>query len=364
MIQFLDIQKITHSFQPSLSEAVQQVVESGWYLHGAATAAFERDFAAYCQRQHCVGVANGLDALYLVLAAKRSLDASWHDGDEIIVPAMTFIATAEAVTRAGLTPVLVDVGPDALVDPQHLEAALTPRTRGIVPVHLYGQTAAMEAVSAFAQRHGLFVLEDAAQAHGGVDVTRYGHASTFSFYPGKNLGALGDGGAVVTDDPQLAERVRAFANYGAARKYHHEYQGCNSRLDELQAAVLSVKLKRLDLDNDRRRAIAQRYFEGIKNPTVKLLPTAAAESVWHIFPVFSEHRTALQQYLEHCGVETITHYPLAVHQQPCMQGHCRAILPLSNAEQIAAHELSLPISPIMTHEEVETVINAVNSFGK
>lgn len=362
MVKFLDIQKITNSFQPAISEAVQQVVESGWYLHGNATATFEQEFATFCNCNHCIGVANGLDALYLVLAAKRSLCPQWEDGDEVILPAMTFIATAEAVLRAGLTPVLVDVDNDALIATHQLEAAISARTRAIIPVHLYGKTAAMASISDIAHRHHLFVLEDAAQAHGGTDVAIHGHAAAFSFYPGKNLGALGDGGAVVTNDAVLAERLRAFANYGAARKYHHEYPGCNSRLDELQAAVLSVKLQRLHADNDKRRTIAQRYYDQINNPHIRLLPAHYKDSVWHIFPVFTEHRESLQQHLDSQGIQTIVHYPLAIHQQPCMQEHYRTSGALDHAENIAAQELSLPISPVMTDAEVETVIKAVNSY--
>lgn len=366
MVKFLDIQRITASFQPELSDAVDRVVKSGWYLHGAETAAFEREFADYCcgagTQAHCIGVANGLDALYLVLAAMRSLHPEWRDDDEVIVPAMTFVATAEAVVRAGLKPVLADVGPDALLSPAALEAAVTERTRAVIPVHLYGQTAAMDAIAAIAEKYRLFVLEDAAQAHGAERVALRGHAAAFSFYPGKNLGALGDGGAVVTHDQELAKRVRALANYGAERKYYHEYQGCNSRLDEVQAAVLRVKLQRLDSDNERRRYVARRYRECISNPCISILPTAVEDSVWHIFPVFTDCREALRHHLEQHDVQELVHYPLAIHEQPCMQSCCAASGNLAEAERIARSELSLPISPVMTDEEVERVIAAVNSY--
>lgn len=369
MVKFLDIQRITASFQPALSAAVGRVVKSGWYLHGAETAAFEREFAAYCcgadSTAFCIGVANGLDALYLVLAAMRSQHPEWHDGDEVIVPAMTFVATAEAVVRAGLKPVLADVGRDALLSPAAFEAAITERTRAVIPVHLYGQTADMDKIAEIAKRHHVFVLEDAAQAHGAEKVALHGDAAAFSFYPGKNLGALGDGGAVVTRDKGLAERVRALANYGAERKYYHEYQGCNSRLDEVQAAVLRVKLQRLDADNERRRDVARRYQEGISNPNIELLPTACGDSVWHIFPVFSADREALCEHLEQHGVQALVHYPLAIYEQPCMQHVCGgACGEFPEAERIARCEVSLPISPVMTDDEVAQVIAAVNAFER
>lgn len=365
MIKFLDIQRITESFQPELSNAAERVIASGWYLQGEETEAFEREFAAFCHAPHCVGVANGLDALYLTLAAKRTMEPTWQDGDEVIVPAMTFVATAEAVLRAGLTPVLVDVDENALLDTSiaRLEAAVTPRTRAIVPVHLYGQTVDMERIMHFAEAHNLFVLEDACQAHGGHDIAAKAHASAFSFYPGKNLGALGDGGALVTHDKELAQRVRALANYGASRKYYHEYQGINSRLDEVQAAMLRVKLRRLDEDNRRRQQVARAYYEGICNPHVRLLRQQVEGSVWHIFPVFTANREALQAHLANQGVQSLIHYPLALHQQPGLQGAHRVVGSLQHAEDIATHELSIPISPVMTDDEIAQVIAAVNSYN-
>lgn len=372
MIKFLDLQSITANFQPELDTAIRRVVESGWFLHGSATKTFELEFARYCGASCCVGVGNGLDALYLALQAARTLYPQWADGDEVILPAMTFVATAEAVMRARLTPVLVDVTHDALIDPAALEAAVTPRTRAIIPVHLYGQPAPMEAIGAIARRHGLFVLEDAAQAHGARGIVSspegavppYGHAAAFSFYPGKNLGALGDAGAVVTSDHKLAERVRTLANYGASVKYHHEYEGCNSRLDEIQAAVLSVKLKRLDTDNARRQHIAAAYKQGITHPDLKLLSTAPECSVWHIFPVFTDHREALARHLEQCGVQTLVHYPMPLHRQPCLTQRCRIVGPLQQADYIANHELSIPISPVMTDAQVQQVIRALNTFSQ
>lgn len=364
MIKFLDIQRITESFQPELSNAAERVIASGWYLQGEETEAFEREFAAFCHAPHCVGVANGLDALYLTLAAKRTMEPTWQDGDEVIVPAMTFVATAEAVLRAGLTPVLVDVDENALLDTSlaRLEAAVTPRTRAVIPVLLYGQTVDMDCIMSFAEAHHLFVLEDACQAHGGHDIAAKAHASAFSFYPGKNLGALGDGGALVTHDEALAQRVRALANYGASRKYYHEYQGINSRLDEVQAAMLRVKLRRLHADNHSRQEVARAYYDGIRNPHVRLLQQHVEGSVWHIFPVFAADRDALQVHLASHGVQSLIHYPLALHQQTGLVHSYHASGPLTRAEDIASHELSIPISPVMTDDEIAQVIAAVNSY--
>lgn len=370
MIKFLDLQRITASFQPDLDNAIHDVVESGWFLRGEATAVFERNFSNYCGAKHCVGVGNGLDALYLVLQAERSMHPEWKDGDEVILPAMTFVATAEAVLRAHLTPVLVDVTTDALIDPAAIEKAISVRTRAIIPVHLYGQVAPMKHVNEIAERHGLFVLEDAAQAHGANGIVCPSklaengdfHAAAFSFYPGKNLGALGDGGAVVTSNDELAERVRALANYGTSVKYRHDYEGCNSRLDEIQAAVLNVKLQRLDADNLRRQQIAGIYQKDIQHPDITFLLTAPEHSVWHIFPVFSDNREDLARYLEASGIQALTHYPIPLHQQPCLKDCCRISGPLSHAERIAVSELSIPISPIMEDAEVQAVIHAINTY--
>lgn len=382
MQKFLDLKALTDSFQPQLSQAITHVTESGWYLHGEETRLFEEEFAAYCGASHCIAVANGMDALFLTLEAQKQLtneraDVSerWNEGDEVIVPAMTFVATAQAVVRAGLKPVLVDVTDDALLNSSLIEQATTRRTRAIIPVHLYGQTARMDSIMEIASRHGLFVLEDAAQAHGGSAVASKGYAAAFSFYPGKNLGALGDGGAVVTNDNNLASRVRAIANYGAELKYHHVYSAaCNSRLDEIQAAVLRVKLPRLDEDNRRRQYIARRYYEGISNALVKLLPHFSTksdsssniftDSVWHICPLFCEHRNELQKHLLDHGIESIIHYPFALDAQPSinLNGDCRGNSRFPTATAIANTELSLPMSPLMTDNEVDNVINAVNAF--
>lgn len=363
MIKFLDLQKINNSFQPALNEAILRVAESGWYLHGTETDAFEREFAAFCGVRYCVGVANGLDALYLVLKAQMTLHSEWQQGDEVIVPAMTFIATAEAVVRAGLRPVLVDVDDRALLDVDRIETAITSRTRAIIPVHLYGQSVAMNKIQKIAKRHHLFVLEDAAQAHGAPGVAVCNDAAAFSFYPGKNLGALGDGGAVVTNDEVLAKRVRALANYGAEQRYQHDYEGCNSRLDELQAALLRIKLRRLHADNKRRQEVAKKYLAEIRTPFVKCLPIPFKDSIWHIFPIFTNYRELLRTYLETRGIQTLVHYPIAVHHQFCMADYARGCSPFVHAEEIAASELSLPISPILSDAEVDCVIAALNEFS-
>lgn len=376
MIPFLDLQRITSSFQPAINEALCRVANSGWYLRGTETSAFEHEFAKIIAPDvQCVGVANGLDALTLTLLAQRSIaedeGSAWADGDEVIVPAMTFIATAQAVVRAGLRPVCVDVTSDGLISPELIDASVTPRTRAIIPVHLFGQKAPMELISETARRHRLFILEDAAQAHGAKDVGCMCDAAAFSFYPGKNLGALGDGGAVVTRNERLARRIRAMANYGSEQKYCHLYKGLNSRLDELQAAVLRVKLPRLEADNTRRREIATLYHRAFvrEAPWLRLLPdTALTTSVWHIYPVFTPERDALQHYLKDREIESLVHYPTAIpfHKPlaPYFQTDARSAdnVVYANALTMAKTELSLPISPCMTSDEIQRVISAVAEF--
>ena len=362
MIPFLPLKEINRSYGAELLSAVQRVVEGGWYLHGQETQAFEAEFAAYVSAAHCIGVANGLDALTLSLMAMK-IYHGWDDGAEVIVPDMTFVATAQAVTRAGLQPVLADVDERALLTASLAERVRTDRTRAVVPVHLYGYAAPMAELCAWAESHGLSVLEDAAQAHGAAEGGRltgsWGEMAAFSFYPGKNLGALGDGGAVTTGNGELASLVRTLANYGADRKYHHIYKGLNSRLDELQAAALRVKLRRLDADNNRRRHIAQIYAARIRHPQV-LLPYGGdtAQSVFHIYPVRCCRRQELQLHLQRLGIETLCHYPLTVSQQPAFSLH--ADTPV--ARRWAAEELSLPISPVLSDDDALAVCRAVNSF--
>lgn len=367
MIPFLPLKDLTVSFEPQLSEAVQRVVAGGWYLHGTEVRAFETEFAAYIGSAHCVAVGNGLDALTLSLMALKSRH-DWQDGDEVIVPDMTFIATAEAVVRAGLHPVLADVDEQAVLTPRQAAAALTSRTRAVLPVHLYGYPAPMPELMAWAEKHHLLVVEDVAQAHGafvgGRHAGSWGQVAAFSFYPGKNLGALGDGGAVVTDDADLAHHIRVLANYGAERKYHHTHLGLNSRLDEVQAAVLRIKLRRLDADNERRRQVAALYAAHLNHPAVQL-PYGGEHnsSVFHIYPLRCEVRDRLMAHLSRQGIETLIHYPLTLSSQlalqPLVSSHQ---LPTPVARQWAEREISLPISPVITDAQVLEVCRAVNTF--
>lgn len=368
MIPYLPLQTINAAFEPALSEAMMRTIRSGWYLHGHETTAFESEFARYIGVAHCVGVGNGLDALTLILTALRDL-RNWNEGDEVIVPAMTFIATAEAVVRAGLRVVLCDVNEEGLMDPAQAERAITSRTRALLPVHLYGRTADMAQIGGIGRRHGLAIVEDAAQAHGaclgnGHRAGSASNAAAFSFYPGKNLGALGDGGAVVTGDDALAQRVRMLANYGASEKYNHQAHGCNSRLDELQAAALRVKLPHLDDDNRRRRELAGIYLKGIDNPHIQL-PMAGemhgkADCVYHIFPILCDERDRLQSYLSSHGVQSLIHYPRAIHQQASFASLHTGRYP--HAERFAAHELSLPLHPHLTDEEAHRIVRLLCAF--
>ncbi len=366
MIKYLDLKRINDSFEPELSQEIERVVRSGWYLLGKETNAFEQAFAAYCGTRYCIGTANGLDALVLSFRALIER-GNLAPGDEVIVPANTYIASILAVSRCGLKPVLCEPHPDNfLIDERRIETCITPRTRAILAVHLYGRLAAMEAIGRIASAYGLFVVEDCAQAHGalymGQRAGAWADLSAFSFYPGKNLGALGDGGAVTTKDEELAGIVRTLANYGSCAKYIFKYKGMNSRLDELHAAVLNCKLKRLDQDNDRRRQIASLYREEIKNPLVTL-PAADEEgqnNVYHIFPVLCLRRDEFQQFLKGQGVETLIHYPVPPHRQEAYREWNGHSYPLT--EHIHACELSLPISQVMTDEEVREVIGAVNAF--
>ncbi len=339
-----------------------EMYDKGWFIGGDECAAFEREFAEYNGAKYCVGVATGLDALYLSLKA-LGIGA----GDEVMVPSNTFIATALAVSYTGAKVVLVE--PDETtynMSGKGLEEALSERTRAVIPVHLYGQTAEMDEVMAFAKKHGLYVIEDAAQAHGatyrGKKAGTFGDVGCFSFYPGKNLGALGDSGAVITDNKELADRIRSLGNYGSTEKYHHKYLGTNSRLDEIQAGFLRIKLRHLDEYNAERNVTAGKYLEGIKNPKIKL-PTIGGNRthIWHIFPVFCEERDELKKYLADRGIGTVCHYPIAICDQECYAGHGLPKQPL--ARKIAATELSLPMYVGMSDEEIKYVIDALNEFG-
>lgn len=366
-VLYLDIKKISDSFEPALTEEVTRVVHSGWYLHGRENKRFARLYADYCGVSCCVPTANGLDALTNVLRAYSQL-LGWHEGDEVIVPANTFIATILAITHAGLTPVLCEPSlSDYLIDVKLIEPLITPRTRAIMPVHLYGRLCNMQAIRSIADAHGLKVIDDAAQAHGartgGSRAGALADATAFSFYPGKNLGALGDAGCVTTNDEQLARVVQAMGDYGSEEKYVHEYKGVNSRMDEIQAAVLSLKLGRLDEDNDRRREIARLYDQGIQNPLVTL-PLAASEpesNVYHVYPVRCPARRQLQEYLAAHGIQAQIHYPTPPHKQAAYAEWADRKYRVT--ERIHAEELSLPISPVLTNEEVKRVIDAVNAFN-
>lgn len=347
----------------SLQAAFIRVLDNSWYIHGAEDIAFEAAFAAFCDVKHCIGVGNGLDALMLIL---KALDIG--PGDEVLVPSNTFIATALAVTHTGAKPVFVE--PDIHtynMDPGRIEEKITAATKAVMLVHLYGQPCDMDPIMAVAERYGLYVVEDCAQAHGarykGRRVGSFGIASGFSFYPGKNLGALGDGGAVVTNNKALAERVSALANYGSDYKYHHICKGHNSRLDELQAAVLSVKLPHLDRMNHARKTIAARYLHEIANPLVQLpYCIGGAEPVWHIFALRCQQRDALEQHLASKGICTVKHYPIPIHLQDCYRdlGIPKGSLPV--AEMISAQQLSLPMFYGMEPAQIDWVIEAVNSF--
>lgn len=362
-IPFVSFRPLEHELDADLRAAFARVYENSWYISGQEDAAFEAAFAAYCGTRYCVGCGNGLDALVLILKAMGI-----GPGDEVIVPSNTFIATVLAVSYAGAQPVLVEpVLATYNIDPARIEAAITPRTKAVIAVHLYGQCADMDPILAVVRKHGLKVIEDAAQAHGarykGRLAGSLGDAAGFSFYPGKNLGALGDAGCVTTNDPELAARVRALGDYGSDRKYHHIYKGQNSRLDELQAAFLAAKLPHLDRMNAARRDIAARYLAGITNPAVTL-PTVVPDCVpvWHVFAVRCRQRDALAGHLAAAGIGTNKHYPTPIHLQGAYAewGLGPGSLPL--AEEISATELSLPMYYGMTDAQVQAVIDAVNAF--
>ncbi len=361
MIAFLDLQKINERFRSELNTRINAVLDSGWYLNGKENKTFSRHFADYCGTQYALGVANGLDALNLIIKAYE-----FGPGDEIIVPANTYIASILAISQNGCTPVLVEPDPVSFnLDPDKIESRITPRTKAILAVHLYGQSADMGKIMALAKKHGLKVIEDAAQAHGairnGKRTGNLGDAAAFSFYPGKNLGCLGDGGMVTTNDAELYQRVKTLANYGSLKKYCHVVKGVNSRLDEIQAAILDVKLARLDEDNQRRRDIARHYRTHISNPRIKLPEVAEEEShVWHLFVVRTADRDALQAHLENCGIQTLIHYPTPPHLQQAYTELSRLELPITEA--IHNEVLSLPISPVLTDEEINMVVQAINTY--
>ena len=416
-VKFLDLEKINNRFRDEIDGRIAKILDKGWYLQGEENETFCKHFAQYCGTKYCVGVANGLDAINLIIKAY-----GFSEGDEIIVPSNTYIATILAVSQNGCTPVLVEPDINTYnINPDLIEEKITPKTKAIIVVHLYGRAVDMEKIWELAKKYNLKIIEDSAQAHGaiytphppsgtspasgaeadgdklaqeafalqsdkrGVRTGNLGDASAFSFYPGKNLGCMGDGGCVTTNDEELYKKVKAIANYGSDRKYHHIYKGVNSRLDEIQAAVLDVKLKYLDEDNEKRREIAEYYLENIKNPKIILpytplppsgtspargadasredlekLENTPLQTVWHVFPVRTENRDEFQKYLTDNGIQTIIHYPTPPHKQLAYKEWNNLSFPIS--EEIHRTIISLPISPVMTDDEVKKVVEVVNAF--
>ena len=373
-IPYLPLKELNARHATEMKEAMAEVVDSGWYLRGEQTRRFEQEYAQYIGTRYCVGCGNGLDALTLIFRAYKELGIL-QEGDEVIVPANTYIASILAITENNLTPILVEPRIDTFqIDDSLIEQHITKKTKAILLVHLYGYCAYTEKIAKLCDNYHLLLIEDNAQAHGcnyPLSIFHFpfkktgslGNTAGHSFYPGKNLGALGDGGAVTTDDEQLAEVVRALGNYGSSKKYHFDYLGKNSRLDELQAALLRVKLKYLDQNNERRQQIALRYIREISNPLLRLPSEEYAKnSVHHIFPVLCEQRDRLQEYLREHGVETIIHYPIPPHQQPCYAAWNSISLPIT--EQIHQQELSIPLHPLLKEEEITYIIDLLNSLGR
>lgn len=364
MIPFLDLKGINAQYKEELIEACTKVIDSGWYIQGNEHNEFEKEFAEYCGTKYAIGVANGLDALILILRAYKEL-GMMSDGDEVIVPSNTYIASILAISQNNLLPVLVE--PDIntyLIDPSKIEEKITSKTKAIMPVHLYGQTCQMNAINTIAKKHNLKVIEDSAQSHGAYYKDKrsgnLGDASGFSFYPGKNLGALGDGGAVTTNDETLANAIKALANYGSHKKYENLYKGVNSRLDEMQAALLRVKLRYLDAEISKRQEIANYYLKNIKNENI-LLPTVTTNSVWHLFVIRTSKREELQKYLQDNGIQTLIHYPLAPHKQEAYKEWKNGSFPIS--EQIHNEVMSLPISGVQSLEDTKKIVQIINDFN-
>ena len=367
MIKYLPLKQINDRYDAELRKAVGRVMDSGWYLKGEHTQRFEKNYATYIGTKYCVGVANGLDALSLILRAYIEKGVM-QPGDEVIVPANTFIASILSISDCGLTPVLVEPSIDTFqIDDSQIEEVVTERTKALMIVHLYGRCAYTEKIGMICKKHHLKLIEDNAQAHGcfaPMDngqcwrTGSLGDAAAHSFYPGKNLGALGDAGAVTTNDKELAQIIEELGNYGSSKKYVFDYQGRNSRLDEIQAAMLDVKLRHLDEDNQRRQAIADYYINNVKHPEI-LLPTPS-QSVYHIFPILCERRDELQQYLKENGVETMIHYPIPPHKQACYKEWNDLSFPIT--ERIHRQELSLPCHPAMKQEEADQIVSLLNRF--
>jgi len=365
MIPFLDLKKVNSQYREEILDAISKVVDSGWYLHGEETSHFEKSYSSYIGTKYTIGVANGLDALRLIVRAYIEIGV-FQIGDEIIVPANTYIASVLAITDNNLVPVFVEPNKVTLqIDGNEIEKFLTKRTKGIMIVHLYGQCSYTPVIKEITEKFGLKLIEDNAQAHGCKYLEKktgsLGHAAGHSFYPGKNLGALGDAGAVTTDDARLADVIRSLANYGSKFKYYSEFKGINSRLDEIQSAILNVKLKYLDNEISIRRSFAKRYIDEINNINIEIPVVNNWEShVFHLFPVFSNKRDDLQEYLKNHGIQTLIHYPIPPHKQKCYAEYNSLSLPIT--EKIHDEELSLPISSIMTDDEISVIIRILNSW--
>ena len=362
-VPFSQLNTLHSELKDEIMSKINEVYDNGWFIGGENVEKFEEDFAKYCNRKYCISCGNGLEAIELSL-----LGNNIGSGDEVIVCSHTFIASALAISKTGATPVFVDPEMDYyLIDPKKIEEKITDKTKAIIAVQLYGQSCDMDKINEIAKKHNLKVIEDAAQAHGAKyndnKVGSLGDIAAFSFYPGKNLGALGDGGAVVTDDEDVAKKIRELANYGASIKYHHEYKGTNSRLDEIQAAILDVKLKKLDLMNDYRRKVANRYLENIDNENI-ILPKVAKENehVWHLFVVRSKNRQELINYLSENGIDTGIHYPIPIHKQKAYKEYNHLSYP--NAEELANTVLSLPMYYGMSDEDIDYVVDKLNKYKK
>ena len=374
MIKFLDLKKVNAPYESAFQEKLKSVLEKGWYILGNEVATFETNFAKYCGTKHCIGAGNGFDALVLIFKGYIQL-GKLQKGDEVIVPANTYIASILAILEADLVPVLVEPKLETYnLNPDLISEKITPKTKAIVAVHLYGQLAEMEKINEIAVENNLIVVEDAAQAHGAFSEQQTINneqqtTKAYSFYPGKNLGALGDAGAVVTNDSELAKVIQSLRNYGSEEKYHNEYIGVNSRLDELQAAFLNVKLPHLDAENTVRKAIAQRYLQEIKNdkiilPALSLRGVARDEAtqshVFHLFVIRTQNRAELQQYLSKNGIQTMVHYPIAPHKQKAFAFWNQLFFPIT--EKIHQEVLSLPISPVLTMDEVRFIVSILNQY--
>lgn len=364
-IPFLDLTKMNGQYREEILSAVTRVLDSGWYIRGKECESFEKSFAEYCETRYCIGVGNGLEALNLILRAYKEL-GNFQDGDEVLVPANTYIASILAISENNLKPILIEPKLDTYnLDPGLIEKLITKKTKAIMAVHLYGQPAEMKQINEIAQKYKLKVIEDAAQAHGalldGKKVGGLSDAAGFSFYPGKNLGALGDGGAITTNNNELATVIRSLSNYGSQKKYVNKYKGVNSRLDELQAAVLNVKLKYLDTDNSQRSNIANLYLNELNNESIVLPKTIDnCSPVWHLFVLRSDNREKLRELLLQKGVSTLLHYPIAPHHQEAFREWKSHSFPIS--EKIHREVISLPISPVLSIEDAELVIDCINSL--